>query len=328
MAPPSPGEGGPPRLHVVVQCRDPLLRGLLADWLDRRPGLVAVAVVRDGGELLFSCGTYRPGLAILEADPVGWSAVRLLDRLREDCRLRSIGLHHSLRRSEVRRLHEAGFDRMVDYAGGLPSLAAAIRRLTPAAEGGADPAVRLTPRESDVLRLLGLGRRCAEIGTALGVRPATVENHKRRVFEKLGVHGETQAVAVALRLGLLGSGPDAGGAAPGPVALTPREREIVALAASGYSVKQTAHTLRISVKTVESIQRHLFCKLGVRGRSGAVAAVYGSEHGAAASAEAAVAVSDMSGTAVSDMAVSGTAGSDMRSSDTPVSDADLSGAHP
>jgi DNA-binding CsgD family transcriptional regulator len=286
MAPPLPGEGAGPRLNVVVQCRDPLLRGLLADWLDRRPGLVAVAVVRDGGELLFSCGTYRPGLAILEADPVGWNAVRLLDRLREDCRVRSIGLHHSLRRSELRRLHEAGFDRLVDYAGGLPSLAAAIRRLTPAAEGGAGPAaVRLTPREVDVLRLLVLGRRCAEIGAALGVRPATVENHKRRVFEKLGVHGETQAVAVALRLGLLGSGPGAGGAAPGPVGpagLTPREREIVALAASGYSVKQTAHTLRISVKTVESIQRHLFCKLGVRGRSGAVAAVYGYEGGDAA----------------------------------------------
>ena len=277
MAPPPPGEGAAPRLPVVVQCRDPLLRGLLADWLDRCPGLVAVAVVRDGGELLFSCGVYHPALAVLEADPVGWSAVRLLDRLREDRRMRSIGLHHSLRRSEVRRLHEAGFDRLVDYAGGLPSLAAAIRRLTPAPAAGAAPGVRLTPREAEVLRLLGLGRRSAEIGTALGVRPATVENHKRRVFEKLGVHGETQAVAVALRLGLLGDGD---GSAPGPgaggaVGLTPREREIVGLAAAGYSVKQTAHALRISVKTVESIQRHLFCKLGVRGRTGAVAAVYG-----------------------------------------------------
>lgn len=290
-----------PRLQVVVQCRDPLLRGLLVDWLDRRPGLVPVAVVRDGGELLYSCGIYRPGLAILEADPVGWSAVRLLKRLREDGRVRSIGLHHSLRRSEVRRLREAGFDRLVDYAGGLPSLAAAIRRLTPSAEGGAaEPAVRLTPRETDVLRLLGRGRRCAEIGAALGVHPATVENHKRRVFEKLGVNGETQAVAVALRMGLLGSGSGsdsdsgsgpasgtdpgggAGRAAVRPDGLTPREREIVALAAAGYSVKQTAHTLQISVKTVESIQRHLFCKLGVRTRGGAVAAVYGSERGEAA----------------------------------------------
>jgi DNA-binding NarL/FixJ family response regulator len=278
MSPSLPGDSARPPTSVVLQCRDPLLRGLLADWLDRRAGLVAVAVVRDGRELLCTCGIHHPDLAILEADPVGWNALRLLERLRECSPVRSIGLHHSLSRAEVRRLHGAGFDRLVNYAGGLPSLALAIRRLTsPTAdaevgEAGDSPnGVRLTPRELDVLRLLGLGLRSAQIGTALGVRPATVENHKRRVFAKLDVHGETQAVAVALRRGLLATG----GPTADPVGLTPREREIISLAAAGYSVKQTAHTLRVSVKTVESIQRHLFSKLGVHGRSGALAAVYG-----------------------------------------------------
>lgn len=293
MSPLLPGDSARPPTSVVLQCRDSLVRGLLADWLDRRAGLVAVAVVRDGRELLCSCGIHHPALAILEADPPEWSAVRLLERLRECSPVRSIGLHHSLSRAEVRRLHEAGFDRLVNYAGGLPSLALAIRRLTPPVdEGGrvgaglgpggggveaggeasdAANSVRLTPRELDVLRLLGLGMRSAQIGTALGVRPTTVENHKRRVFAKLDVHGETQAVAVALRRGLLATG----GPTAEPVGLTPREREIIGLAAAGYSVKQTAHTLRVSVKTVENIQRHLFSKLGVHGRSGALAAVYG-----------------------------------------------------
>jgi DNA-binding NarL/FixJ family response regulator len=275
MSPSLPGDSARPPTSVVLQCRDPLLRGLLADWLDRRAGLVAVAVVRDGRELLCSCGIHHPALAILEAEPAGWSVVRLLERLRECSPVRSIGLHHSLSRAEVRRLHGAGFDRLVNYAGGLPSLASAIRKLTPPAaqaeSGDAANGVRLTPRELDVLRLLGLGLRSAQIGTTLGVRPATVENHKRRVFAKLDVHGETQAVAVALRRGLLATG----GPTAEPVGLTPREREIIGLAAAGYSVKQTAHTLRVSVKTVESIQRHLFSKLGVHGRSGALAAVYG-----------------------------------------------------
>jgi DNA-binding NarL/FixJ family response regulator len=275
MSPSLPGDSARPPTSVVLQCRDPLLRGLLADWLDRRAGLVAVAVVRDGRELLCSCGIHRPALAILEADPAGWSAVRLLERLRECSPVRSIGLHHSLSRAEVRRLHGAGFDRLVNYAGGLPSLTSAIRKLTSTSDdtdtGDAPNGVRLTPRELDVLRLLGLGLRAAQIGTALGVRPATVENHKRRVFAKLDVHGETQAVAVALRRGLLATG----GPTAEPVGLTPREREIIGLAAAGYSVKQTAHTLRVSVKTVESIQRHLFSKLGVHGRSGALAAIYG-----------------------------------------------------
>jgi DNA-binding CsgD family transcriptional regulator len=72
-----------------------------------------------------------------------------------------------------------------------------------------------------------------------------------------------------IRLGLLRQQ-----AVHSPARLTPRESEIIELAAAGHSVKQTARVLNISVKTVESIQSHLFSKLGVRGRTGAVAAVY------------------------------------------------------
>ncbi len=128
----------------------------------------------------------------------------------------------------------------------------------------------LTARELDVLRLLSLGRRSTEVGELLGVSARTVENHKRRIFAKLDVHGETQAVAEGIRRGLLRRQP-----ASRPARLTARESEIISLAAAGSSVKQTARALNISVKTVESIQSHLFRKLGVSSRTGAVAAVYG-----------------------------------------------------
>jgi DNA-binding CsgD family transcriptional regulator len=128
----------------------------------------------------------------------------------------------------------------------------------------------LTARELDVLRLLSLGRRSTEVGTLLGVSARTVENHKRRIFAKLDVHGETQAVAEGIRRGLLRQPPPARHAR-----LTARESEIISLAAAGNSVKQTARALNISVKTVESIQSQLFRKLGVSSRTGAVAAVYG-----------------------------------------------------
>jgi DNA-binding CsgD family transcriptional regulator len=53
----------------------------------------------------------------------------------------------------------------------------------------------LTPRESEVLRLVGEGMRNAEIAEALWVSPATVRKHLENIYEKLGVHTRTAAVA-------------------------------------------------------------------------------------------------------------------------------------
>ena len=45
--------------------------------------------------------------------------------------------------------------------------------------------------------------------------------------------------------------------------LTPREREIVKLVAEGMSNKEVAHTLSITIKTVESHRAHIMEKLGL-----------------------------------------------------------------
>jgi DNA-binding CsgD family transcriptional regulator len=41
----------------------------------------------------------------------------------------------------------------------------------------------------------------------MGISPKTVENHKQRIFSKLGVQNQAHAVSVALRQGLLTAGP-------------------------------------------------------------------------------------------------------------------------
>jgi DNA-binding NarL/FixJ family response regulator len=48
--------------------------------------------------------------------------------------------------------------------------------------------------------------------------------------------------------------------------LTPREREVVNLIARGYSYRETANRLNISVKTLESHMGHIFEKLSVASR--------------------------------------------------------------
>jgi DNA-binding NarL/FixJ family response regulator len=54
--------------------------------------------------------------------------------------------------------------------------------------------------------------------------------------------------------------------------LTPREQEILLLMARGHSMKQTARTLGISVRTVENLQSNLFRKLRVHSRAAALVA--------------------------------------------------------
>jgi len=56
----------------------------------------------------------------------------------------------------------------------------------------------------------------------------------------------------------------------GWLALTPRERQILAAIAQGHTTKQTARLLGISVRTVENLQGNLFRKLRVHRKAAAL----------------------------------------------------------
>jgi DNA-binding CsgD family transcriptional regulator len=75
----------------------------------------------------------------------------------------------------------------------------------PHAEGpeATDATHGLTPRELDVLRLLGTGATNAEIGRRLYMSPKTASVHVSAILRKLGVTGRVQAATVAERMGLL-----------------------------------------------------------------------------------------------------------------------------
>jgi NarL family two-component system response regulator LiaR len=69
---------------------------------------------------------------------------------------------------------------------------------------GEQPAERLTPREREVLELIGRGMSNKRIARELGVAEKTVKTHVGHVLAKLGVADRTQAALYAVRTGLLG----------------------------------------------------------------------------------------------------------------------------
>lgn len=64
----------------------------------------------------------------------------------------------------------------------------------------------LTQREMMIVFLMSAGHTASEIAKLLELRPRTVENRKRSIYEKLGVGNQSHAVAKAIFLGLLQPG--------------------------------------------------------------------------------------------------------------------------
>jgi DNA-binding CsgD family transcriptional regulator len=69
---------------------------------------------------------------------------------------------------------------------------------------GADPRLRLTPREREILALVAEGRSNGEIGRQLFISTKTVSVHVSNILGKLDASGRTEAAAIARRAGLLG----------------------------------------------------------------------------------------------------------------------------
>lgn len=71
------------------------------------------------------------------------------------------------------------------------------------AEAARAPANPLSPRESEVLRLLALGHTNLEIGRALEISVRTVETHRTRMMRKLGAETRADLVGYARAEGLV-----------------------------------------------------------------------------------------------------------------------------
>ena len=61
----------------------------------------------------------------------------------------------------------------------------------------------LTPREMEILRHIAEGRLNRQIAVELGVSEQTIKNHLTSILRKLNANARTEAVAIAVRQGLI-----------------------------------------------------------------------------------------------------------------------------
>jgi DNA-binding NarL/FixJ family response regulator len=61
----------------------------------------------------------------------------------------------------------------------------------------------LSKREREILQKVADGSTTRQVATELGISPHTVKTHLERIFEKLGANDRAQAVAIAIRTGIV-----------------------------------------------------------------------------------------------------------------------------
>jgi DNA-binding NarL/FixJ family response regulator len=92
---------------------------------------------------------------------------------------------------------------LADLVRALEAALAGKSYIDPALARTTKPGGSLTKRELEVLKLLAEGLQHEEIGRRLGISSETVRTHLRKASDRLGATTRTQAVATALRLGLI-----------------------------------------------------------------------------------------------------------------------------
>ncbi len=165
--------------------------------------------VREARQL---AATLRPDAAVLDlmlGDEDGLTLIRELRRLVPAMRIVVLSMLDP--EQYAPRAHAAGAQVFVNKADGpeaiiaalrdpdgspIPGLLAAMDATTPA-EDAALPTSRLSDRELQVFKLVGLGRTTREIATALGVSPKTVDAHKEHIKLRLGLANAAQLTARA-----------------------------------------------------------------------------------------------------------------------------------
>ena len=187
---------------LLVVDDEPRTAELTAEIL-RRAGY-SVDVAGSGTEALERVRLGSPDLMLLDYEMPDMEAPEVLDSLRSGTEripfpvIILTGARHSPGDQVV------GIERgAADYIVKGTDRQVMLARVRGALRERASPAPKLTPRQDQVLQLLGEGASTDQIAAMLHLSKETVRNHIRHILRALGAHSRLEAVALAHRGGLL-----------------------------------------------------------------------------------------------------------------------------
>ncbi len=208
------------RTRVLVVDDHRTFAELLSRALDAEDDLVCVGHAQDSAEAIAAVDRLRPDVVLMDVhlpDRDGISTSAELVRDHPDLKILILTAHASL--ADVERAAAAGASGFLAKDGSLTEVLNGLRtarrgslilpdgllaRLSAVVEQDRSMLHwNLTPRELEVLRLLGHGRDPRGIAKELGVTLHTCRGYVKGVLAKLGVHSQLEAVVLATRTGLI-----------------------------------------------------------------------------------------------------------------------------
>ncbi len=206
-------------IRVLVVDDHAVVREGLRTFLELQDGIEVAGEAADGEEAIEAGGRLRPdvvlmdlvmptldGLAAMRAlrERVPGARVIVLTSFADDDKLlpalRAGAAGYLLKNAEPQELARAVRAAHAGEALLDPHVAA---RLVDALAGEKEPLDQLTPREREVLQLIGRGFSNKRIAQELQLSEKTVKTHVGHVLAKLGVDDRTQAAVFAVRAGLI-----------------------------------------------------------------------------------------------------------------------------
>jgi DNA-binding NarL/FixJ family response regulator len=220
----------PGPLRIIVADDHQIVRDGFAGLLNTQPDFTVIATAGDGAEAARLCGELNPHVVLMDVRmPImdGIEATRRITSSGSDSPRILILTTFDLDRYVYDALNagasgfllkditaEGLFGAVRVIADGQALLAPTVTRaliseFTRTRTEGARPGrvpiqlALLTPRETEVLRLIAEGLSNPEISTRLIVSEETVKTHVSRMLTKLGLRDRTQAVITAYETGLV-----------------------------------------------------------------------------------------------------------------------------